>query len=149
MADQTHLSQSSAKPAVYRRWRHEVEARRGLFANSLLSDPIIHAPRWVRCHGTSLLPDLKGVREPKKKYKSYPIGQLHVDVAQVPTREGWLYPFLDIELTSKYSFTLLVKQATRRIVRNSLCALALAIPYEIDTVLTDNGTHSIDPIGDG
>lgn len=105
--------------------------------------------RCVEGHGISRLPDLKDVREPKNKFKSYPIGHLHVCVAQVPTREGWLYLFLDIERTSKYSFTQLVKQATRRIVRNSLCALALAIPYKIDTVLTDNGTHSIDPIGDG
>jgi transposase InsO family protein len=40
-------------------------------------------------------------------------------------------------------------KATRRIASNFLQTLAAAVPYRIHTVLTDNGTHSTAPSGDG
>lgn len=105
--------------------------------------------RCLQRHGISRLPDVEGDREPKKKFKSYLIGYFHVDIAEVQTAEGRLYLFVAIDRTSKFAFTQLVEKATRRIAGNFLRALALAVPYKIHTVLTDNGTHFTDPTGDG
>jgi transposase InsO family protein len=41
------------------------------------------------------------------------------------------------------------EQATRRIAGDFLKALATAVPYKIQIVFTDNGTHITDPNGDG
>jgi len=86
---------------------------------------------------------------PKKKFKSYPIGYFHVDIAEVHTAQGKLYLFVAIDRTSKFAFVQLVEKATRRVAGNFLRDLAVAVPYKIHTVLTDNGTHFTDPTGDG
>ncbi|WP_075293398.1 DDE-type integrase/transposase/recombinase, partial [Pararhizobium arenae] len=105
--------------------------------------------RCLQRHGISRLPDVQGDKEPKKKFKSYPIGYFHVDIAEVHTAEGRLYLFVAIDRTSKFAFAQLVEKATRRVAGNFLRALAIAVPYKIHTVLTDNGTHFTDPTGDG
>jgi transposase InsO family protein len=103
----------------------------------------------ARDFGISRLPDVQGDKEPKKKFKSYPIGYFHVDIAEVHTAEGRLYLFVAIDRTSKFTFAQLVEKATRRLAGNFLRALAIAVPFKIHTVLTDNGTHFTDPTGDG
>lgn len=105
--------------------------------------------RCLQRHGISRLPDVEGNKEPKKKFKSYPIGYFHIDIAEVQTAEGRLYLFVAIDRTSKFAFVLLVEKATRRVAADFLRALAAAVPYKIHTVLTDNGTHFTDPTGDG
>ncbi|MFB8341964.1 IS481 family transposase [Brucella cytisi] len=105
--------------------------------------------RCLQRHGISRLPDVEGDKEPKKKFKNYPIGYFHIDIAEVHTAEGRLYLFVAIDRTSKFAFAQLVEKATRRVAGNFLRALAMAIPYKIHTVLTDNGTHFTDPTGDG
>jgi transposase InsO family protein len=105
--------------------------------------------RCLQRHGISRLPNVEGNKEPKKKFKSYPIGYFHVDIAEVHTTEGKLYLFVAIDRTSKFAFVQLVEKATRRVAGNFLRDLAMAVPYKIHTVLTDNGTHFTDPTGDG
>lgn len=105
--------------------------------------------RCLQRHGISRLPDVEGDKEPKKKFKSYPIGYFHVDIAEVHTAEGRLYLFVAIDRTSKFAFAQLVEKATRRVAGNFLRALAIAVPYKIHTVLTGSGTHFTDPTGDG
>ncbi|MEW9613376.1 IS481 family transposase [Shinella sp. S4-D37] len=105
--------------------------------------------RCLQRHGISRLPDVEGDKEPKKKFKSYPIGYFHIDIAEVQTAEGRLYLFVAIDRTSKFAFAQLVEKATRRVAGDFLRALAKAVPYKIHTVLTDNGTHFTDPTGDG
>ena len=105
--------------------------------------------RCLQRHGISRLPDVEGDKEPKKKFKSYPIGYFHIDIAEVQTAEGRLYLFVAIDRTSKFAFVQLVEKATRRVAGDFLRALAVAVPYKIHTVLTDNGTHFTDPTGDG
>ena len=94
--------------------------------------------RCLQRHGISRLPDAQGDKELKKKFKSYPIGYFHVDIAEVHTTEGRLYLFVAIDRTSKFAFAQLVGKATRRVAGNFLGALAIAVPYKIHTVLTDN-----------
>ncbi|MCD2184975.1 IS481 family transposase [Rhizobium sp. GN54] len=105
--------------------------------------------RCLQRHGISRLPDVEGDKEPKKKFRSYPIGYFHIDIAEVQTAEGRLHLFVAIDQTSKFAFAQLVEKATRRVASEFLRALAKAVPYKIHTVLTDNGTHFTDPAGEG
>lgn len=104
--------------------------------------------RCFQRHAISRLPDVEGSK-PKKKFKTYPIGYFHVDIAEVWTEEGKLYLFVAIDRTSKLAFAELHERATRRIAADFLHRLIDAVPYSIHTVLTDNGTQFTEPKGDG
>ena len=95
--------------------------------------------RCLQRNGISRLPEVEGKKEPKRKFKAYPIGFFHIDIAEVQTAEGKLYLFVAIDRTSKFAFTQLVEQATRVTASAFLVALVAAVPYKIHTVLTDNG----------
>jgi transposase InsO family protein len=95
------------------------------------------------------LPDVSGDKPARQKFKSYPIDYFHIDIAKVHTAEGKLYLLVAIDRTSKFAFVELHEKTTRRVAGNFLRALVAAVPYKVRTVLTDNGTHFIDPGGDG
>jgi transposase InsO family protein len=105
--------------------------------------------RCLQRHGISRLPDVDGDKPVRKKFKAYPIGYFHVDLAEVRTEQGKLYLLVAIDRTSKFAFVELHEKATRRVAADFLRHLAAAVPYRIHTVLTDNGTHFTDPTGDG
>ncbi len=105
--------------------------------------------RCLQRHGISRLPDTDGEKLHRSKFKRYPIGFFHVDIAEVRTEEGKLYLFVAIDRTSKFAFAQLHEKATRRVAGNFLRALVEAVPYKVHTVLTDNGTHFTEPTGDG
>jgi transposase InsO family protein len=104
--------------------------------------------RCLQRHGISRLPDVEGDKPDKRKFKSYPIGYFHLDIAEVQSAEGRLYLFVAIDRTSKFAFTELHAKATTRVAADFLHALVKAVPYKVHTVLTDNGTHFTDPRGD-
>ena len=95
--------------------------------------------RCLRRHGISRLPDVDGDKPNKKKFKRYPIGYFHIDIAEVQTAEGKLHLYVAIDRTSKFAFVQLVEKANRKTASAFLEALIAAIPYKIHTVLTDNG----------
>ena len=95
--------------------------------------------RCLQRHGIGRLPDVEGDKQPKKKFKSYPIGYFHIDIAEVQTAEGKLYLFVGIDRTSKFAFVQLVESANRVTASSFLVALIAAVPYKIHTILTDNG----------
>jgi hypothetical protein len=101
--------------------------------------------RLFQRHGISRQPDMKGEAQPKKKFKSYPIGYFHIDIAEVRTEEGKLHMFVAIDRTSKFAFVELHERATWAIASQFLRNLAAAIPYQIHTVLTDNGVQFCHP----
>jgi transposase InsO family protein len=101
--------------------------------------------RCYRRHGISRLPDVEGDKPAKKKFKAYPIGYFHIDIAEVRTEEGKLYLFVAVDRTSKFAFAQLHEKATRAVAADFLRALIAAVPYKIHTVLTDNGTHFTTP----
>ena len=105
--------------------------------------------RCLQRHGISQLPKIEGDAPNKRKFKSYPLGYFHIDIAEVRTEEGRLYLLVAIDRTTKFAFVELHQKATRRIAGDFLRHLAAAVPYKIHTVLTDNGTHFTDPTGDG
>jgi IS30 family transposase len=95
--------------------------------------------RCLQRHGIGRLPDIEGDKEPKKKFKSYPIGFFHIDIAEVQTSEGKLHLYVAIDRTSKIAFVQLVTSANRVTASAFLVALIAAVPYKIHTILTDNG----------
>ena len=101
--------------------------------------------RCLQRHGISRLPDVQGDTPDKKKFKSYPIGYFHIDIAEVQTAEGKLYLYVGIDRTSKFAYTELHEKATRRVTADFLQNLLKVVPYKIHTVLTDNGVHFTDP----
>jgi transposase InsO family protein len=82
---------------------------------------------------------VEGDKPEKRKFKAYPIGYFHIDIAEVQTAEGKFYLYVAIDRTSKFAFVQLVKKTGRASVSAFLEALIAAVPYKIHTVLTDNG----------
>jgi transposase InsO family protein len=101
--------------------------------------------RCLQRHGISRLPEPEGDKPAKKRFKPYPIGYFHIDIAEVRTEQGKLYLFVAIDRTSKFAFAELHEKATRRIAGDFLRHLIAAVPYRVHTVLTDNGTHFTTP----
>jgi hypothetical protein len=95
--------------------------------------------RCLQHHGIGRLPDIEGDKEPKKRFKSYPIGFFPIDIAEIQTAEGKLYLFVAIDRTSKFAFVQRVESANRVTTSAFLTALIAAVPYKIHTILTDNG----------
>lgn len=100
--------------------------------------------RCLQRHGISRLPEVEGDKAPKKKFKTYPIGFFHIDIAEVRTAEGKLYLFIAIDRTSKVAFARLVEKANTVTAITFLDELVAAIPYRIAVVLTDNGIQFAD-----
>jgi transposase InsO family protein len=105
--------------------------------------------RCLQRHGISRLPDTDGDKPQRAKFKRYPIGYFHIDIAEVRSEQGRLYLLVAIDRTSKFAFVEWHEKATRRVAGNFLRHLAASVPYKITTVLTDNGTHFTEPAGDG
>jgi len=97
--------------------------------------------RCLQRHGISRLPIAEGEEPGKKRFKAYPIGTLHIDIAEVRTEAGKLHLFVAIDRTSKLAFAQLHEKATRQIAADFLHALVKAVPYRIHTLLTDNGVQ--------
>jgi transposase InsO family protein len=97
--------------------------------------------RCLQRHGIGRLPEIEGDKPVRKKFKSYPIGFFHIDIAEVMTAEGKLYLFVAIDRTSKYAFVQLVEHANRVTASAFLVALIADVPYKIHTILTDNGVQ--------
>jgi transposase-like protein len=95
--------------------------------------------RCLQRNGIGRLPNVEGDKPARKKFKPYPIGYFHIDIAEVQTAEGKLFLFVAIDRTSKLAFVQLVTKANRVTASAFLVALIEAVPYRIHTVLTDNG----------
>ena len=97
--------------------------------------------RCLERHGISRLPDVDGDKPAKKKFKSYPIGYFHIDIAEVRTEQGKLRVFVGIDRTSKFAFVRTVESAGKMEAADFLRELIQVVPYRIHTVLTDNGVQ--------
>src|SRR5690606_12625149 len=69
--------------------------------------------RCLQRHGISRLPALEGEAAEKKRFKAYPIGYFHIDIAEVRTGEGKLHLYVGIDRTSKLAFAQLHEKADR------------------------------------
>jgi hypothetical protein len=59
--------------------------------------------RCLKRHGISPLPEIADDKGKRKPFRRYPIGYFHIDIAEVRTGEGKLYPFVAIDRTSKFA----------------------------------------------
>jgi len=91
------------------------------------------------------LPEVDGDKPDKRKFKPYPIGYFHIDIAEVRTEAGKLHLFVAIDRTSKFAFVELHEKATTRVSGDFLRHLLEAVPYRVHTVLTDNGIQFTTP----
>ena len=105
--------------------------------------------RCLQRHGISRLPEVDGDLPAKQKFKSYPIGFFHIDIAEVQTAESRL--FVAIDRTSKFAFVELHRKALRRTAADFLKHLVEAVPYRINVVLTEPSLvrHWFEPNGGG
>ena len=94
--------------------------------------------RCLQRHGISRLPDMEGDKPKRQKFKRYPIGYFHVDIAELRTNEGKLYLFVAIDRTSKFAVAQLVDKANRKTAWEFLETVLEAVPYKVHTILTDN-----------
>lgn len=96
--------------------------------------------RCLKRHGCSVLPKKETpISTEKKKFKQYPIGYFHVDIAELNTCEGKLYLYVGIDRTTKFAYAELYKSQTKIIAAEFLKNLIKAVPYKINKILTDNG----------
>ena len=93
--------------------------------------------RCLQRHGLSRLP--KPEKPAKKAFKTYEIGYMHVDICEVRIGEGKRYLFVGVDRTSKFVFAEVHGSATSSAAARFMRNLALAVPYRIHTVLSDNG----------
>lgn len=95
--------------------------------------------RCFQRHSISRLPEIENEKSSKNKFKSYPIGYFHIDIAEVQTEEGRLYLFVAIDRTSKFAYVELLQKYGKMEAAQFLRNLIKAVPYRIHTILTDNG----------
>ena len=60
--------------------------------------------RCLQRHGISRLPSAEGEGPGKKRFKAYPIGYFHLDIAEVRTEQGKLHLFVAVDRTGKFAF---------------------------------------------
>ncbi len=72
----------------------------------------------------------------RQKFKRYPIGYFHIDIAELRTAEGMLYLFVAINRTSKFAVAWLVEKSKRKSAWGFLEEVLEAVPYRIHTFLT-------------
>ncbi|WP_244171127.1 IS481 family transposase, partial [Xanthomonas populi] len=95
--------------------------------------------RCLQRHDISRLPEITGDKAAKKRFKNDPIGDFHIDIAQVQTAEGKRALFVAIDRTSKFALTELHASANKMVAAQFLRTVIQAVPYALQTVLTDNG----------
>src|ERR671919_2686957 len=71
--------------------------------------------RCLQRHGISRLPNTDGDKPRRAKFKRYPIGYFHIDIAEVRTEQGRLYLLVAIDRTSKFAFVELHQKVTTRV----------------------------------
>lgn len=82
---------------------------------------------------------MKGTNRSVQRFKRYPIGFFHLDIAEVQTAEGKQHFFVAIDRTSKFALVQLAEKANRRTAREFLEHLLRVVPNPIHPILTDNG----------
>jgi transposase-like protein len=82
---------------------------------------------------------MEGDKPKRQKFKRYPIGYFHIDIAELRTNEGKLYLFVAIDRTSKFAVAQLVDKSNRKTAWEFPEAVLEAVPYTIQIILTDNG----------
>jgi transposase-like protein len=97
--------------------------------------------RCLQRHGISRLPEMDGDKPKRQKFKRYPIGYFHIDIAELRTNDGKIYLCVAINRTSNFAVAKLVDKANRKTAWEFLEAVLEAVPYKTHTLQTDNGNQ--------
>ena len=103
--------------------------------------------RCLQRHGISRLPEVEGAcllqagKPVKKRFKKYPIGYIHIDIAEVQTEQGKLQLFVAMDRTCKLAYAELHTDKKKMTAVQFLRHVIKALPYKIHTLLTDNGAQ--------
>ena len=101
--------------------------------------------RCLQRHGLSNLNALQKQEQteaaPKKTFKDYPIGFVHVDIAELHVGKQKLYLFVGICRVSKYAYAELFERMSTDHALAFLAHLVKACPFKLHTILTDNGSQ--------
>jgi hypothetical protein len=84
--------------------------------------------RCLHRHGISRLPELEGHKPKRQKFKRYPNGFFHIDIAELQTAESKLYLFVGIDRTATFAVAQLVEMADRKTVWEVLQHMLEAVP---------------------
>ena len=105
--------------------------------------------RCLQRHGISRLPQVEGEASPKRKFKSLSdrLSSMSTSPRFRPRRASSISSSRSTGPPSSPSSSC-VEKVTRRPPRDFLRGLVAAVPYRVQTVLTDNGTQFTDPAGD-
>ncbi len=98
--------------------------------------------RLFQRHDISRLSRIETEKSAKKRFKTYPVGYFHINLAEVRTEQGKLYMLVAIDRASKFAFVERHERVIRKTAADFLDRLIEAVPYKVHTVITDNGTHS-------
>ena len=103
--------------------------------------PQLSRSALYRClvrHGISQLP--KSTNAPKRgKFAPTEMGYLHIDSSELRLESGKQHKFVAIDRVTKFTYVALFNAATKRNGAMFLRQAIEAFPYQIHTVLTDNG----------
>lgn len=98
--------------------------------------------RCLQRHGLSRLPkDDETIKKDKKPFKRYEVGYVHVDITEFTLQAKKYYIFVGICRISKFVFARVYERQTTQNAVAFLNALVAACPFNIHTILTDNGAQ--------
>ena len=100
--------------------------------------------RCFKRRGINRLPQSES-KPAKKRFKAYPIGYFRLDICHLRSDEGKLYLFVAIDRSSKFAYVELLTSYKREDACAFLQRLIAAVPYQIHTILTDNGNQFTQP----
>jgi transposase InsO family protein len=102
-----------------------------------LSRSALH--RCLRRHGISRLPRDEEKASKRQRFAETKIGYVHIDVCELRLSEGKLFMFLAIDRVSKFAHVAFMDANTKLNGAAFLREVVEVFPYQIHTVLTDNG----------
>src|SRR4051795_3661616 len=106
------------------------------------SIPTLSRSALHRClvrHGLSRLPKDPESASKRKRFAETKIGYVHIDACELRSAEGKIFLFLAIDRVSKFAYVELHATAEMATGAAFMRGIVAAFPYQIHTVLTDNG----------
>jgi hypothetical protein len=100
--------------------------------------------RCFKRHGISRLSDISNEKPAKKKSRQNApqnqTGYFQIDIVEVCTEEKQVYLFIGIDRTSKFAYAEFHPDRTRDRTLQFVDRLTAAVPYQIDTIVDNDGT---------
>jgi transposase-like protein len=106
--------------------------------------PVLSRSNVYRClkrNGLNKNPPEFTEKRTAKEFKDYPIGFMHVDIAQVHMANGKAYLFVGIDRKTRYVYAELYDEMTTKNTCIFLENLINHCPFKIHKILTDNGAQ--------